>query len=193
MSKHLQEASGFGSLLERAWGGDRDAENALFEKLHARILALAKKRIWDEESARDLAQETLRTAFEKYRQIDRQRSFLPWVVTIFHNKAGNYIKKRQTQRKHLESGDVPPAWSSADTFAGDEGRVVDLVEWVERALLKASSDCRTIFRLLLLEAGRKDIHDAFPGESPGAVDSRISRCRDKLLREMERLGGEKRT
>ena len=190
MSKHPQEATGFGSLLERAWGGDREAENALFEKLHARILALAKKRIWDEEAARDLAQETLRTAFEKYREIDRQRSFLPWVVTIFHHKAGNYIKKRQTQRKHLESGAVPPGWA-VDTLAGDDGRVVDLRDWVERALLHVSSDCRTIFRLLLLEACRQDIHDAFPGESPGAVDSRISRCRDKLLREMERLAGRK--
>ena len=52
----------------------------------------------------------------------------------------------------------------------------------------ASPVCRKIFRLLLEEASREDILAAFPGERAGTIDSRISRCRRKLLRFLEATG-----
>jgi DNA-directed RNA polymerase specialized sigma24 family protein len=57
-------------ILVRARAGDVAAESVMFEHLHARVFALAKKRIWDEETARDLTQDTLSTAFDKYSSDD---------------------------------------------------------------------------------------------------------------------------
>jgi DNA-directed RNA polymerase specialized sigma24 family protein len=79
-------------LLERARTGDRGAEALLFERLQARVVAVAKRRVWDEEAARDIAQETLGTVLAKYREADLSRGFLPWVFTILHHKIGNYLR-----------------------------------------------------------------------------------------------------
>jgi hypothetical protein len=44
-----------------------------------------------------------------------------------------------------------------------------------------SPECRKIFSMLIGGAGRSEIREAFGREPMGTIDSRISRCRAKLL------------
>ncbi len=174
-------------LIPRARAGDRDAESALFERLHARILSLAKRKVWDEEAAQDVTQETMRTVLEKYREAEMPRGFLAWVFTILHNKVGNYLKRRRLEIARGAAEDPSMIWETVGVSAEGEIAAIDLRESLEKALRLASAECRKVFALLLSEAGREEIRGAFGGEPIGTIDSRISRCREKLLRHLEGL------
>ena len=182
MPEPSRETTGLDDLLSRARGGDRQAESILFEKLHARIQALAEKRIWDREAAHDLAQEALRTAFEKYPRADLSRGLYPWLFTILHHKIGNYLKHRRVERAHLERLAVD---ARSEPDAAEDMAVIELRCSVERALQRLSPECCRIFALLCAGAGRQEIQAAFAGEPMGTIDSRISRCRSKLLAMLE--------
>ncbi len=188
MSDSPTTAASIGELVRRARGGDRDAEDTLFGHLHARILSLAKKRIREEQAAQDIAQETVKTALEKYLSADLSRGILPWVFMILRHKIGNYIKKQRTEGARLARPSVPLEWSGVGVVADDVGSI-DLAESLEKALGRASEECRRIFRLLLADAPREEIRRAFGGEPMGTTYSRISRCRERLLKELESLWG----
>jgi RNA polymerase sigma factor (sigma-70 family) len=159
-------------LLSRARAGDREAENGLFEKLHARTLALAKRKVWDEEAARDIAQETLRTAFEKYREADLSRGLFPWVFTILHNKVGNYLKRRRVAQRH-DAGELDAlAWETIGAGADHAIEEFELSDSIEKALVKATPECRKVFRLLLAGADRRRIAQSFGAEPGGSSVAR---------------------
>lgn len=179
-------------LLRRARAGDKDAENGLFERLHARTLVLAKRKVWDEEAARDIAQDTLRTVFEKYRDADLSRGLFPWVFTILHNKVGNYLKHRRVALRHDGGALDALDWDTIGAGADHAIEEFELSESIEKALVRATPDCRKVFRLLFAGADRRQVAESFGTEPSGTVDSRISRCREKLMRHLDALWRERR-
>jgi len=187
MAGEMRTVGGIEELLNRARSGDRDAEDTLFDRLHARILALAKRRIRDQEAARDLAQETMRTVFEKYREAELPQGLVAWVFTVLHNKVGNYLKRRRVETARVRHLDVDLEWETVGVSAEGGIEAIDLAISLERALRLASPECREIFRLLLEGAVREEIQEAFGGEPMGTIDSRIHRCRRKLLSHLEGL------
>jgi DNA-directed RNA polymerase specialized sigma24 family protein len=78
-------------------------------------------------------------------------------------------------------------WETVGLSRDGEIAAIDLTESLEKALRRVTPECRKVFSLLLAEAGREEIRAAFGGEPQGTVDSRISRCREKLLRYLEEL------
>jgi RNA polymerase sigma factor (sigma-70 family) len=185
-AQHGQDLQGVEELLARARQGNREAENRLFDHLDARILALAKRRVRDEEAARDIAQETMQTVYEKYRTADLPRGLLPWVFVVLRNKVGNYLKRSRVEGSRRIV--VEDTWMAEAVGVSPDGdrAAFDLVRQLEIALAQATAECREIFRLLLGGAGRHEIRAAFGDEPLGTVDSRISRCRRKLIEEIER-------
>lgn len=181
------ESAGLDDLLARSLAGDRRAESLLFDKLQARIAAVAEKRVWDREAAHDIAQETLRTAYEKYRSADLSRGLYPWLFTILHHKVGNYLKRRRVESARVER--LADGMERPDPESTNEQNLIVLRAALERALLRLAPECRTVFHLLLSGSGRREIQAAFPGEPLGTIDSRISRCRAKLLALLETSEG----
>ncbi len=179
---------GIDELLARARAGEHEAQEHLFDRLQARILALAKRRVRDEEAARDVAQETMGTVFEKYRSADLSHGFLPWVFTVLRYKVGNHLKRARVAGRHRV--EVDEDWLARTAGRSPEGRrrAFDLRRWLEGALAEASPDCRRIFELLLRGADRHEIRAAFGDLPQGTIDSRISRCRRRLLDAYERGG-----
>lgn len=176
------EIPGIAELLTRARAGDREAENVLFGQLHARILALAKRRTGNAEVAEDITQETMRTVYEKYATIDVPTGLLPWVFRILHHKVGNHLKRSRTEARYRGT----LTWETIGLTPEGERAAFDLVRTLRPALQSASAECRKIFRLLLRGAQRREIQRAFGDEPIGTVDSRISRCRKRLLARLER-------
>ncbi len=180
-----RDIQGIDELLARARRGDGEAENRLFDRLGARILALAKRRVRDEEAARDIAQETMRTVCEKYRTADLPRGLLPWVFVVLRNKVGNYLKRSRVEGARRIV--VEDTWMAEVVGLSPdvERAAFDLVRQLESALVRATDECRKVFRLLLGGADRHEIRAAFGDEPLGTVDSRISRCRRKLINAIE--------
>src|SRR5262245_40163078 len=151
-------------LLARARSGDLAAETELFERLSARIRALAKKRVWNPQAAEDLAQETLKTVCEKYRGVELPRGLLPWVFTVFHHKMGNYLKRERTRSREVQSLDDLSSSSEDEAIQNFE-----IWECLEKALRLASPECRTIFQVLLSGGDRAAMLATFPRDPEGTV------------------------
>ncbi len=173
--------------LRLARRGELGAESLLFQYLRDRVLALARKRMWDPALAEDLTQDTMRTVIEKYREADLSHGLLPWVFTVLHHKIGNHLKRRRTE---LEARDTlaVQAWDVVGLASAGETERFDLADAIAKALRMTSQECRKVFALLLRERDAQEIRREFGDEPIGTTYSRISRCREKLLRHLESLG-----
>jgi DNA-directed RNA polymerase specialized sigma24 family protein len=70
----------------------------------------------------------------------------------------------------------------------EDAGAIELLSSVESALQGLQPECRRIFALLLSGASRHEVLAAFGDVPIGTIDSRISRCRDKLLAALESPG-----
>jgi RNA polymerase sigma factor (sigma-70 family) len=192
MTDRLHRMTSVEDLLALARQGDAEAENALFTRIHARILAVAKKRIWDSEAALDVVQDTMRTVLEKYREADLPAGLFPWLFTILHHKVGNYVKRRRAEVKRLDPREHSAGMWEQLAITEESASFVELTATLEKGLRELPAECQRIFRLLLEGAGRQEIRDAFGGGNQGTIDSRISRCRARLLAYLEAQGTEGR-
>jgi RNA polymerase sigma factor (sigma-70 family) len=80
-------------LIDLARGGDRAAEDELFQFLHVRFLCIAKRRI-GEKDAEDLAQDACLTVLQKYKSLPDNEHLEAWAYNILRNKIGNYLQGR---------------------------------------------------------------------------------------------------
>jgi RNA polymerase sigma factor (sigma-70 family) len=86
-------------LLERVRNGDKSAEQEIFQYLLVRFELLAKRRLRDEEIARDVAQEACVTVLEKYKTEEFSTGFEAWAYGVLRMKIGNHLQKARTERQ----------------------------------------------------------------------------------------------
>lgn len=183
MNDRVEHAEGLDDLLARARAGSGAAENALFQRIHARIHSLAKRRLWDREAAQDIAQEVMLTVYEKYRDAQMPHGLFPWLFAILRNKVGNYLKRHRTSSRFVQRGVLE--WDAIGVSPDEEVAGFHLSRLIEDALERLSPECRKVFGMLIEGADRNEIREAFGSEPMGTTDSRISRCRAKLLAFLE--------
>ena len=88
--------------------GDKGAENELFKTLDVALSLQirVKKVISDPEDARDIVQDTLTTAYEKYCSMNNPKpGFDRYVLEILWNKIGNHFQKTNVRGRHAASTD----------------------------------------------------------------------------------------
>lgn len=100
-------------LLARARAGDTAAEERLFQHLLVRFELLAKRRVRDGETARDIAQESCMAVFSKYKAEESINNFAAWTYGVLRMKIGNHIQKDKTERKVVSAG------SDIESIAGN--------------------------------------------------------------------------
>ncbi len=121
-------------LVGRAKGGDPDALNALFERYHALMVELARRRIGPKlrlkEEPQDLAQTTFREATRDFPAYVYRGpgSLLKWLIQILQNKIRDKAEfysagKRDTS---LETSLEPPIDPAQDFVGGAEPQSPDL-------------------------------------------------------------------
>ncbi len=103
-------------LVNRAIGGDREAERRLFERLAVRFRYVAKRYAVGAD-AEDLVQDACTTIFEKFRTETFTRGFYPWSYGVLRMKIGNYLqhKKRRGDRQIALHEGIPDGSSSGDS------------------------------------------------------------------------------
>ncbi len=165
-------------LLRRALDGDPKAEHDLFEHLSARLHALAKRKIWDEEEAREIAQDALMTIWSRYKEAPMPGGFIKWCQTVLRNKIGNYLQARE-RHERLEPQLREQMISEAHVGTPQNG--IEIRRRVERAISLLDAECRRIIHLLLRGYTSSQIAREIGDRSIGTTYSRISRCRKRLL------------
>lgn len=82
-------------LHKEALSGDKIAEDRLFQKLSERFEQFAHHRIWEEEDARDVAQEAMAIIAREYKSVQFETSFIAWAYKVLDNRLLGYIKKKR--------------------------------------------------------------------------------------------------
>ena len=86
----------FERLVLQAKKDSRDAFSELVKLLMNDIVALTYRMTSDKETAKDLAQETFITGWEKIKTFRGETKFKNWLYRIATNKTLNYLKKAST-------------------------------------------------------------------------------------------------
>ncbi len=175
--ENLQERE----LIEAARTGDKTAFGKLImihqRRLLRTILVITGRR----DSAMDIVQDAFVKAWGALRRFETGRPFYPWIATIARNLALNYIK-RQSREQSLD--EIEPL---AENIPDESGNPLDDLIGREAdrkfaaALLALPEQFRAVFVLRMYD---KLSYEQIAKEldiSPGTVDSRLYRAREKLM------------
>jgi RNA polymerase sigma-70 factor (ECF subfamily) len=101
------------TLVRAARAGDREAFTALATRYEKSLLAAGLGILRSHADARDAAQETLLTAYQRLNQLGDPRKFAPWLLKIMR-RAALRIRKQRSRR----SAEALPADHPAPLDAG---------------------------------------------------------------------------
>jgi RNA polymerase sigma factor (sigma-70 family) len=122
-------------LHKLARDGDESAESRLFTVLTERFEQFTHRRIWDEESVKDIVQDALMAIVKEYKLIRFEKSFSAWAYKVLDNRILSYIKKKRQLEGRLVS--LPDADNPYErSFTPDPElrlRLLDCLEKVHRA------------------------------------------------------------
>jgi len=183
-------------LVRRARAGDVQAFEALVRHYQDAIYALAYRRVYDAELARDIAQDVFLRLYERIESYDPQRPFGPWFMTLAVNYTLNARQKARLRKTQSLDAPLGPdgerrpepadaeATSSADAAAGSEARA-----GIRAAIRELPDKYAAIVVLHYLEGlGVAEIGErlAMP---VGTVKIRLHRARNLLRGTLKRFGG----
>lgn len=165
-------------LAERARQRDQDAWEALFRLAYPRLLAYARRRLPDGESAKDAVAETMARAV---RSIDRfvwkGGGFEAWLFGIMRHVV---IDAQRARRVDL----LPDVDLTTSLEAGPLERLVgdEEADRVRAAFLRLSSGDREVLELRVLGGMTSEEVAAVLGRRPGAVRMAQARALERLRR-----------
>lgn len=90
-----------GQIVSRAKIGDEGAYSILYDMYFARTFSYIHGKVFNIETARDLAQEVFITAFSKLGSFQERSSFSTWIHTIARNHIADFLKKTISRKESL--------------------------------------------------------------------------------------------
>ena len=188
-----QQPVNWKSLLKAAQGGNQNCQNELIKALSVRLRLSIKYRCcgWSPEDQEDILQETLEVFWNKLDSISDHPE--RYALKILINKIGNEIQKRKGKQCVLPE----TVGDHCTTFIDEPFDVLTKIEQQEYknrfifAIKRLSPYCRTLFMGLLEGKSINEMWEIFSsldlGLTRSAFDTRNTRCRYKLYRELKRL------
>ena len=102
MSNDSNTVFNINTLCFRAQAGDRDAETELLQHLTVSFRLFAQQRIWNQQDAEEIVQDTLVTIVAKFKDIEFETSFAAWAYKVLNNKLLDNMKKKGTHKRLIE-------------------------------------------------------------------------------------------
>lgn len=170
-------------LVVAAQDGDRDAFGELFQRYRPTIVALAMRRVRNNDEAEELAQDVFIQAMQKISQLRVPEAFSGWLRQIVHRMAINRI----TRNRHAIAcdPDTLEATYAVDTtpddFAQDREEAEAVRDGIDRLNL---IDQQTLKAFYLKGQSLIEMSDSF--EAPiGTIKRRLHVARKRLAKEMD--------
>ncbi|KQS22071.1 hypothetical protein ASG05_00065 [Frigoribacterium sp. Leaf186] len=163
--------------MARARVGDIDAFEAL-TRLHVRsVLRYAASVVTDRGSVEDVAQEVLLVAWRRRRDLDPERSLLPWLlVTTRHIAVATNRRAIRQEAGDLDTVDHLHQWERGQ----DRRAAADELAHLREALDGLPQEDRDLVRLCFVEGVSYDDASAALGLTPPATRKRVQRIRGRL-------------
>ncbi len=168
-------------LVRRSQAGDGEAFGVLIERYKGKVFSLAYGFTRDRAAADDLAQEVFIKAYFSLPRFKARSEFGTWLYRIAVNNAKDYLRKNRSRLRDVSIEDV-----GEQRLASDEKSHEDVRSEEERralvlaALERLPEKYRVILTLRDIEGMSYEDIARILDLSPGTVDSRLHRARQKL-------------
>jgi RNA polymerase sigma factor (sigma-70 family) len=159
-------------------------------KLREIFLALAKRRVRDEQDAEEIVQDALMTVVEKSASQTFEKSFLQWAFGVLRNKIGNYYQQRDRRQRttHEITEDTERTLRSAMPDPLAASAESELRGKIQKSWLRLGMQCRRLLWMLYSGYSREEIFAEFPQYHFKVVNTKIFRCRNYLRRLLRQEG-----
>ncbi len=168
-------------LIESALDGDKQAYGRLVMKHQKRLFRFLFLMLRQKDATEDIMQEAFVKGYLALSTFETGKPFYPWVATIARNLALNYIKKDAREipaggfEDYIEA--LPDSAASAiDTLIISENK-----KKLAEAVMLLAEPYRVVFVLRMFEKLSYNEIAKKLSISPGTVDSRLYRARQKLV------------
>ena len=169
-------------LVQALQAGDESALNKLIRKYEEPLFWFIWRYTGDEETARDLLQETFVRLYFGIRRFKPHAKFVTWLYSIAMNLCRDYARSKQRRQscvtESLDAGDLHHE-------VADRGAAVDVesherLEALERAIKELPHDLRAALLLFAVEGRSQQECAELLGVSAKAVEARVYRARKRL-------------
>jgi RNA polymerase sigma-70 factor (ECF subfamily) len=168
-------------LIRRSQARDGEAFGVLIERYKGKVFSLAYGFTRDRAAADDLAQEVFIKAYFSLPRFKAKSEFGTWLYRIAVNHAKDYLRKNRSRLRDVSIEDVGERrLASADKSQEDIRSEEERRALVLRVLERLPEKYRTILTLRDIEGMSYEDISRILGLSPGTVDSRLHRARQKL-------------
>lgn len=172
-------------LIRRSQKGDSEAFGILIERYKGKVFSLAYGFTRDRTAADDLAQEVFIKAYFSLPRFKARSEFGTWLYRIAVNHAKDYLRKNRYRRKEVSIDDIgesrlaDPGKQEEDFRSGEERRAMVLA-----AVERLPEKYRVVLTLRDIEGMAYEEIARILKLSPGTVDSRLHRARQKLRQKL---------
>lgn len=177
-------------LIEKTLAGDQAAFGELVLRYQDRLFGTLVHMLGSVHDARDVAQETFLSAFEKLHTFRKEASFYSWLFRIAYNAAMTNRRKLKRRRSSLDAnleraGDEPTD-QNPTSDPTHQLRTAEKIQQVRDALEQLAPDYRDALILKEIEGMRYEEIAKVLDCPLGTVRSRIHRARFELKEILER-------
>ncbi len=171
---------------ERDWvlaaqDGDKDAYGRLVLNNQKRLFRFIFMMLGKRDMTEDIVQEAFVKGYLALGTFDVNKDFYPWIATIARNLAINELKKRSREKPVSEFEELME--SVPDTSANPLNQILnnESDRKLAGAVQSLPEPYREVFVLRMIEKMSYDEIGKKLNISPGTVDSRLHRARQKLV------------
>ncbi len=166
-------------LVLKAQSGDSQAMNLLAKQWYPILLRYAAYQIQDDESAKDVVQETLIAVSKGIRKLNDPAAFSRWIYQILHRRGVDYVRNRIKERSNDNS------YIEFDNKVFDEDRMASSID-IQRALRNLKDNSYQLVHLHYLHGFNSREIATITGIPEGTIKSRLHAARNHLR---QLLGG----
>ena len=178
------DASGDARLVERSREGDDEAFGTLVGRYEGKLVRVLARLVRDDESARDLAQETFWKVYNRLDRFDTARRFGPWLFRVGVNLALDALRRNPPPTTSIDQGH--DGGQAADLVDPDPRTAADTAQEVRHVLDRLPPEYRTVLVLRDLEGFSSAEVAAIVERQEATVRWRLARAREMFRQHWER-------
>jgi len=173
-------------LIDACRHNERKAQFEIYKLYYKAMYNTSLRIIGNQADAEDIMQESFLDAFRKIDTYNEESSFGAWLKRIVINKSIDALKKSKSFEEIKEDKTV----NSNNFFDEDPVEILSWkVENIRKAIDSLADRYRVILSLYLLEGYDHEEISLILDMKYGAVRTKYSRARQKLLQEIKKVEG----
>lgn len=174
------------SLYDLCEQGDRKSQMKVYDQYAKGMYHVALRIVQDTHLAEDIMQESMITAFTKMKQWNRTATFGSWLKRIVINNSLSHVRKHGKYQT-VNYDDVAYEMEQTAEESIDMEAAGATAQKVLQVMKKLKDSYREILTLSLIEGMDNEEISEILGISNGTCRTTISRAKDSLRKEMQRL------